>query len=434
MSYSIVGTITPAWDSSGSGSTVQSATTGLPALLTGDYVIVAVPYTAGSDATQTVTDSLSNTYTEDTTGHFWLSTSNNKGARFFYSKVTNAGTPTFIKTTAGVSCTFLGCFPTVIRGLTSSALQVVGAYKRTAGAPATTDALTSNAVTVSTPPAAVMCFAFNLVGSNGATLTVGTGETLLQTGQKSNGLADFVKVAHKRVTATGSVSATFTPAQGGDDWVANVMVFTELNTSPLITSTSTATPNYQGSMTVTGSIFGSTQGIGNVTLGNVTQTNGTWSDTSIPLTSISRGTNKYGVELDLIVNTNSNGASNTYTGVTALLPQTGWSYVDLGTPNTTSANRITAVADLASGDQLAYDNKGGLVTISADATFVADPSVTSFNVEAWFTGNGWGTTATQTLASGGIVQSVGTIAKASLVSVGGIAVASLVGVGGASYN
>jgi len=439
VSYTILSP-TSVFDNSGSGSTVQQCTASMPALQIGDWVAVFVPYVAATDVTQTVTDSLGNTYTENTTPHFWLSTSGNHGARFFICQVTVAGTPTFIKTTAGASCTFLGVFADVIRGLvTSSALQVTAAYKRTAGVGTAADSLASNSATVTTPPVAVLGYAINLVGSNGCTCSAGTGETLLHTGQKSNGLADFIKVEHKRVTGTGAVTSTFTPAQAGDDWVACQLVFTEQNTTPLITSVSTATPRYQGALTINGSLFGSAQGAGSVTLGAVTQTVNSWADTAITINSLLRGTNKYGIELDLIVNTNASGSSNTYTGVTSLLPQTGWNFVNIGTPNSTSANRLTATGggDIASGDQIAWGNiQGtGTVTVNADGTFSADSGVTAFDYEVWTTTSGWGSTATQSMvAAGAVVQSAGGIAKASIVKAGGVAFASILAIGGISTS
>ena len=122
--------------------------------------------------------------------------------------------------------------------------------------------------------------------------------------------------------------------------------------------------------------------------------------TSITVT-VARGTNQYGTNLAVQVTNNSALASNTST--VQITPQSGWAFTNLGTPNATSTNRITAVADLVSGDQLAYDTKSGMVIVYSDATFSADSSVANFSVEAWSSGNGWGSAATQTLSAGAVV-------------------------------
>lgn len=81
-------------------------------------------------------------------------------------------------------------------------------------------------------------------------------------------------------------------------------------------------------------------------------------------------------------------------------PPSGFDFVDLSTPNTTADNRITAVADLESGDQLEISNVvGGTiadVTVLDDATFTAEEAVTSFDVRVWDADDStWGSIATQ---------------------------------------
>jgi hypothetical protein len=80
----------------------------------------------------------------------------------------------------------------------------------------------------------------------------------------------------------------------------------------------------------------------------------------------------------------------------------GRSFVDLSTPNAEAANRITAVPDLAAGDQLEISSvvggSIGDVTVNPDATFDCDELVTSFTVRAWDEGDAtWGAPGIQTI-------------------------------------
>jgi hypothetical protein len=173
--------------------------------------------------------------------------------------------------------------------------------------------------------------------------------------------------------------------------------FTTNATAPNISSVSSVTPAHQSTLTATGTGFGATQSTGTDVLGGTTQSVTAWGATSVSAT-VDRGSNAYGVAVNLVITGATNGASNSF-ALTGLQPQSGWACVNLGTPNTTAANRITAAGDLASGDQLAYDTKGGLVTVNPDGTFSADSSVVSFGCEVWTSGSGWGTTGLQTLSA-----------------------------------
>lgn len=168
--------------------------------------------------------------------------------------------------------------------------------------------------------------------------------------------------------------------------------------NPSITSVSTMTPRNTESFTITGTGFGATQGSGYVSLAGSTQyTTTSWSDTSITVT-VERDTNPYGGPIEVIVIDNGLNGSNHY-ALTALLPQTGWDYVDIGTPDTTVANRITASPDIASGDQVAYDTVGGTVTVYSDGTFSVSSGTTSFNAEVWTNPDGWGGYGLQTIST-----------------------------------
>lgn len=169
---------------------------------------------------------------------------------------------------------------------------------------------------------------------------------------------------------------------------------------PTITSVSTATPREGASLTITGTAFSASQGSGDVKINGVVQTVTSWSDTSIVVTIV-LGTNKFGAAYTVVVRDNALTASNSYAGITGLLPaNSGLSYIDLTTPNTTSAYRITAVGDLASGDQLEYENKSGTVTVAADGTFSVGPGTSSFSCRLWSTGVGYGTSGLQ--STGGL--------------------------------
>lgn len=82
----------------------------------------------------------------------------------------------------------------------------------------------------------------------------------------------------------------------------------------------------------------------------------------------------------------------------------GRAYVDVVDPNPTADNRITAVADIETGDQLEiFGVVGGTiadVTVNPDATFDCGEDVMSFQVRCWDAGDStWGAAGTQTPGS-----------------------------------
>lgn len=198
------------------------------------------------------------------------------------------------------------------------------------------------------------------------------------------------------VTTTTAVSASWTWTGATGEYEALVVAF-KANapvTPPKITSISPTTITYNSPLTINGTNFGTTQGTGSVSIGGVAQTILTWSNTSITLSNVARGSLQYGLTAVFV----TDGSGNLSNGWSAnLVPQTGWSYVNLITPNTTTADRLTASADIVSGDQLAYDTKGGNITINSDAAWVWGQNISSTSVEAWVSGSGWGTPATETL-------------------------------------
>lgn len=86
-------------------------------------------------------------------------------------------------------------------------------------------------------------------------------------------------------------------------------------------------------------------------------------------------------------------------------PPTGQIYVDVGVPDTTAGNRITAVGDIANGDQLQGRGMGGGaaptgLTIDPDGTywFSVGNTPTAFDVRVWDNSDStWGAWATQNL-------------------------------------
>lgn len=181
--------------------------------------------------------------------------------------------------------------------------------------------------------------------------------------------------------------------------------------SPVIT-TIVSDPAITGaSITITGTDFEAAQGTGGVTqeqgtvIVGLTET--AWADTSITVTSavieltgLKYGTNTLKVTADA-------GGSGTKTFVAT--PITDNEYVDL-TSIAAVGDRITAISDLAVGDQIIYEALLQLlgvptiytVTVNDDATFSVDGSTPAgtytFNVRAWDTADQtWGNAADQTV-------------------------------------
>lgn len=178
--------------------------------------------------------------------------------------------------------------------------------------------------------------------------------------------------------------------------------FTSLPPPPTIDSVDNLSPNYQGSLTVNYENGGTSTGT--ITVGGISQTITSWTNLQAVIASVDRGTNKYGVPLDVVV-TSAIGSPSSALALTKLLPQVGWDYTDIGTPFTTAADRVTATSDIVSTDQIAWDTKSGLAVEFPDGTIRIDPALegTAFGTEAWTSGSGWGTTGmlTVNIGSGG---------------------------------
>jgi trimeric autotransporter adhesin len=204
------------------------------------------------------------------------------------------------------------------------------------------------------------------------------------------------RIYSQTLSSTGATGTKTWDYSNSRDYGAMLLLISEAGGggTPNISSTSSANPAHESLLTITGTNFGASGG--SVALGGITQTVISWSATSIVI-RVNRGTNKYGTALNVVVTDSSAVDSNSY-ALTSILPWSGWDYIDIGTPNTSAANRLTASPDLVSGDQVSYTDFGGLVEVISDGTFTADTYIAFFKFEVWSsTGGGWGTTADQTL-------------------------------------
>lgn len=207
--------------------------------------------------------------------------------------------------------------------------------------------------------------------------------------------------AYQLPNATGTYTAGWPAITNSFSrpYVVGAIALKGIAVDPVITGGTANPVHLSTGNTITGSNFGASQGAGTLVIGGVTQTVTAWADTSITYTA-NRGTNLDDVAVNAVVTDNNSVASNSY-ALTGFDPPSGYSYVTLTSVNTTAAYRITAVADLAIGNQIEWDN--ALVTIYADGTYVADPTVTSFNVRVGVTTDGWGSLALQTVNTPNIV-------------------------------
>lgn len=152
--------------------------------------------------------------------------------------------------------------------------------------------------------------------------------------------------------------------------------------------------------TITGTGFGASQGT--ITLDGASQTITAWSDTSATFT-VDRGNSRYGGVTVTLFNSDMTSFDSASAPGATLAPPAGWDYVGLLDPLASSGLRLTAIADLAGGDQVAYGNvqgSGSIVTgvagveVYTDASTASDEWVTAFDSEA-HDGVEWGPVATQ---------------------------------------
>lgn len=207
-------------------------------------------------------------------------------------------------------------------------------------------------------------------------------------------------MAYQLVSSTSALAPVWAPTGGGANAtpIAAVLVVTYKGGAPSPSITGGTTNPVHGSTgnTITGINFGSNTGSAALTIGGQAQTITGWTANTITYTA-NRGVNLNNVAVNAVV-TDSVGAVSSDYPLTGFAVPSGYSYVTLASVNATASYRITAITDLAIGNQLECDNP--LVTLNNDGTFIADPSVTSFNVRVGVTVDGWGALAVQTINGG----------------------------------
>lgn len=416
---------TPLTAGSSSDATTSTTFTATFAVTAGEHFLLFAGYNDPSTRTMTLTDNSpggSNTYTAVGT-EVVVTNSQDKWNVFRCQALASA--------TITVTVTYNVAVP--YRGLQLVRLTGVSGFQGTTkngaiNGPGTgVGAIGSGNVNVTTQPA--LLIGFGLGSGNGApdahtagTLPAGNfvdHGSFLSYDNTTSGTPKYLRIESKRITATGNIAATFTAAtgNGADPYSAVVVAYTEDAAPPPASNPviETSLSELRNGVSVTLALSNVQAAGKRVFLDGVEQTITAQGSNSVTFTVV-RGNIKYGTGHTFTLFDSAATASPTplaqLTGI-SLLPQLGWAFIDLVDPLATSGARITAVADLAGGDQLAYDTKSSLsgspnialVTVSSDGQFNADQTVLSFDVEAW--SDGWGGTATQTIAT--MVSGVSTI-------------------------
>lgn len=184
--------------------------------------------------------------------------------------------------------------------------------------------------------------------------------------------------------------------------------------SVTISSVSSATPRVGATLVITGTNFGALQGTQSVEIGGTTCTPLAWADGEISVV-VALGTNLYDEALTVEIRDGGVLVSNSYAGITGLLPPSGWDHGTVGTPEPDASLRLTGTADAIAGDQYHWDTKGGLVVVNDDLTWVAAQSVKRFAAGFGTAADGYGPSALQILRSSGnqnaLVRSVQTLLR-----------------------
>lgn len=231
------------------------------------------------------------------------------------------------------------------------------------------------------------------------TLTPTSGYTASAAGADSTGIATQLAISKKFTTTSGTNTPGWTVGIHDASIAIGAIVIQGATTAPTIVSATSLTPQDTQQVTFTGQNFGASAGT--VTIGGISQGIVSWSNTSVTVT-VTRGTNAFGVALNTVLTTSASVVSNTFVGI-SLTPKPGWAYVNLLTVNGSASLRVSAVADVTSGDQVAYDAQSGNVVVANDGTFSVAPSVTLFSFEVWTTGSGWGASALEVFLAGKVM-------------------------------
>jgi hypothetical protein len=228
-------------------------------------------------------------------------------------------------------------------------------------------------------------------------------------------------------------TATKTTTSGADTFepvttIARQGVLASFVFDAAVTTITTIAPDPAASavpLTITGTNFEATQNTGAVTQEQgaivVGLTETAWADLEITATSalIESTQLKYGTQTLRV--TNDAGGSDAKTFVEN--PEVGSGFVDLTSIESVAANRITAVADLAIGDQIRYTNTlsggGGFsVTVNPDATVTIDGATPegmyTFDIIVWDNADQtWSTVVEQDVVIGPpcVIRTVGATGK-----------------------
>jgi hypothetical protein len=171
-------------------------------------------------------------------------------------------------------------------------------------------------------------------------------------------------------------------------------------TGPTILSISASSVQENGSLTLTGINFRASAGIGQVKVGGTLCPVTSWTDTEI-VVSVPLGLNKYGTLLNVQVFTQTSESSNTIYLTDGILPEPGWSYVNLSTPYSVANNRTQSFTDFVAGDQLKYENLNGLLTVYKDGHVEWNTDLTkNARYAVWTDGAGYGNLAVLNLIQG----------------------------------
>jgi hypothetical protein len=214
-----------------------------------------------------------------------------------------------------------------------------------------------------------------------------TAATILQAGSDDTTAANNpVGLWSAKIASATSVQATRTDVIGDTESVLQVLDFSQVAFGPVVSSVTTIKDGATFSISGQNLKVGSTDPT--ITLGGVPQTIRASNATLISCLVV-RGNMRYGAQPFVL--TTSQGSVNRTENVG---PAAGSAYVNLSTL-ASDFERITALPDLASGDQVSW-NQATLATVANDGSFDADSGLISFDAEV-NDGTGWGAPGTQIL-------------------------------------
>lgn len=274
-----------------------------------------------------------------------------------------------------------------------------------------TGATIANSGTLANADSIVFCVVSIFAGGISNAGVAAAGFTTIYSEQDSS-TDEATVIGYKAVAGTSPVGGAYTWTADGSMVCAQAIlaIYADLGgvAAPTLTDVDTdeAVDEGQTGVAVTGTAMDAAGGRtfalvqGSVV---VTQTEtGTPTDTTAALTIVTESTTslKFGTASLRVTRT---ADSQTGTLSVTVNPPTGLIFVDVGTPDTTSAERITAVADIVSGDQIEARAVGGGaaptgLTLNADATFyyTSGNTPTAFDVRVWDQSDStWGAWATQ---------------------------------------